>query len=389
MRQRLVQQPRRDRLIGIQHRPPHRHLGPQYARHPGQRRPDGPHGVNGKQPLDLHVDAVPWHLSNLDGAPPPFNGGGPLDALYPSRMPRVAFLGLGAIGTPMALHLVRPEFDLAVWNRTGHKAAAFAAATGARHAATPAEAARDRDVVVTCLPVSRDVEALLDGPDGLLATLPAGAVLVDCTSGDAVTSRRIAARLAERGIGFLDAPVSGGVVGAEQGALTVMIGGDADTHDRVRPVLACFGTRLVHCGAVGAGDALKAVNNALLAMHIWGTAEGLVALEKAGVKAEVALEVINASSGRSNASLNLFPDRVVTRAFPRTFRLALLDKDVGIAADLARDQQTVAPLLQLTSELFRLAHRELGEVADHVEAVQVVERMGGAIIGGTSTSEQA
>jgi 3-hydroxyisobutyrate dehydrogenase len=278
----------------------------------------------------------------------------------------------------MARHLVRPEFDLAVWNRTGHKAAAFAAATGARHAATPAEAARDRDVVVTCLPVSRDVEALLDGPDGLLATLPAGAVLVDCTSGDAVTSRRIAARLAERGIGFL-----------EQGALTVMIGGDADTHDRVRPVLACFGTRLVHCGAVGAGDALKAVNNALLAMHIWGTAEGLVALEKAGVKAEVALEVINASSGRSNASMNLFPDRVVTRAFPRTFRLALLDKDVGIAADLARDQQTVAPLLQLTSELFRLAHRELGEVADHVEAVQVVERMGGAIIGGTPTSEQA
>jgi 3-hydroxyisobutyrate dehydrogenase len=103
----------------------------------------------------------------------------------------------------------------------------------------------------------------------------------------------------------------------------------------------------------------------------------------------VALEVINASSGRSNASMNLFPDRVVTRAFPRTFRLALLDKDVGIAADLARDQQTVAPLLQLTSELFRLAHRELGEVADHVEAVQVVERMGGAIIGGTSTSEHA
>ncbi|MCE2901540.1 MAG: NAD(P)-dependent oxidoreductase [Gemmatimonadaceae bacterium] len=304
-------------------------------------------------------------------------------------MPRVAFLGLGAIGTPMARHLVRPEFDLAVWNRTGSKAAAFATATGARYAATPAEAARDREVVVTCLPVSRDVEALLGGPDGLLATLPEGAVLVDCTSGDAATSRRIAARLAERGIGFLDAPVSGGVIGAEQGTLTVMIGGDAATLDRVRPVLANFGQRLVHCGAVGAGDALKAVNNALLAMHIWGTAEGLVALEKAGVKAEVALAVINASSGRSNASMNLFPERVVTRAFPRTFRLALLDKDVGIAAELAREQQIVAPLLQLTSELFRLAHRELGEVADHVEAVQMVERLGGALIGGTTAPEQA
>ncbi len=282
----------------------------------------------------------------------------------------------------MARHLARPGHDLAVWNRTASKAEAFAAATGARMAATPAEAARDREVVVTCLPVSRDVEALLDGPDGLLATLQPGAVLVDCTSGDPATSRRMAAVLAARGIGFLDAPVSGGVSGAEQGALTVMVGGEEATLDRVRPVLECFGKKIVHCGDVGAGDALKAVNNALLAMHIWGTAEGLVALEKAGVKAEIALDVINTSSGRSNASMNLFPDRVVTRAFPRTFRLALLDKDVGIAADLAREQKITAPLLQMTSELFRMAHVELGEEADHVEAAQVVERLGGAIIGG-------
>jgi 3-hydroxyisobutyrate dehydrogenase len=103
------------------------------------------------------------------------------------------------------------------------------------------------------------------------------------------------------------------------------------------------------------------------------------------VKAEIALDVINTSSGRSNASMNLFPDRVVTRAFPRTFRLALLDKDVGIAAELAREQKIVAPLLQLTSELFRMAHNELGEEADHVEAVQVVERLGGAIVGGRPT----
>jgi 3-hydroxyisobutyrate dehydrogenase len=145
-------------------------------------------------------------------------------------------------------------------------------------------------------------------------------------------------------------------------------------------MLECFASRIVHCGATGTGDALKAVNNALLAMHIWGTAEGLVALQKAGVRPDVALEVLNASSGRSNASMNLFPERVLTRAFPRTFRLALLDKDVGIAADLAREQRVVSPLLQLTAELYRLAHAELGEEADHVEAVQVVERLGGAAI---------
>ncbi|MES2525363.1 MAG: NAD(P)-dependent oxidoreductase, partial [Gemmatimonadota bacterium] len=220
-------------------------------------------------------------------------------------MPRIAFLGLGAIGTPMARHLVRPEFDLVVWNRTAGRATDFAAAQpGARVAATPAAAAADRDIVITCLPVSADVEGLLDGPDGLLAGLRAGATLVDCTSGDPATSRRMAARLAERGIAFLDAPVSGGVTGAEQGKLTVMVGGDGAVLERVRPVLDCFGARVVHCGAVGTGDALKAVNNALLAMHIWGTAEGLVALEKAGVRSDVALDVINASSGRSNASMN-------------------------------------------------------------------------------------
>ncbi len=297
-------------------------------------------------------------------------------------MPRVAFIGLGAIGSPMARHLAIPAHDLVIWNRTRARADDFVGTTPARIADSPAAAAIDRDIVITCLPVSRDVESLLDGPEGLLATMPRGAVLVDCTSGDAATSRRIAARLAEHGIGFLDAPVSGGVVGAEQGALTVMIGGDAAVLERVRPVLECFGKRIVHCGDVGTGDSLKAVNNALLAMHIWGTAEGLVALEKAGVRAEVALDVINASSGRSNSSMNLFPERVVTRAFPRTFRLALLDKDVGIAADLAREQRVPSPLLQLTAELFRIAHDELGELADHVEAVRVVERLGGAIIGG-------
>lgn len=301
-------------------------------------------------------------------------------------MPRVAFLGLGAIGTPMARHLATPEHDLVVWNRTRARADDFARTTPSRVAATPAAAAAERDVVITCLPVSSDVESLLDGPDGLLATMQKGSVLVDCTSGDSTTSRRMAERLAERGIGFLDAPVSGGVAGAEQAALTVMVGGDAELLERVKPVLACFGKRIVHCGVVGTGDALKAVNNALLAMHIWGTAEGLIALEKAGVRADVALDVINASSGRSNSSMNLFPDRVLTRAFPRTFRLALLDKDVGIAAGLAREQRVPSPLLQLTAELFRMAHDELGEAADHVEAVRVVERLGGAVIGGNKNA---
>jgi 3-hydroxyisobutyrate dehydrogenase len=298
----------------------------------------------------------------------------------------VAFLGLGAIGAPMAAHLARDFAPLAVWNRTLATAVDFAARHGAQAAATPSEAAAGADIVITCLPTSREVEELLDGATGLLAGLQPGALLVDCTSGDPASSRRIAARLAEREFGFLDAPVSGGTSGAAAGTLTVMAGGSAADLDRARPVLDAFAGKIVHCGEVGAGHAVKAVNNALLAVHIWSTAEGLAALAASGVDPEVALEVINASSGRSNASENLFPARVLNGAFPRTFRLALLDKDVGIAAGVARDARVFSPLLQVTAELFRAAYNELGEEADHVEAVRVLERMAGVEIrrGGTA-----
>jgi 3-hydroxyisobutyrate dehydrogenase len=290
---------------------------------------------------------------------------------------RIAFLGLGAIGTPMARHLAS-RFDLVVWNRTTARAESFASANASRTAATPREAAAGAEVVITCLPTSREVDALLDGADGLMAGLAKGGLLIDCTSGDPATSRRVAQRLAEQQVAFLDAPVSGGTSGAEAGILTIMCGGDQATFDRAKPVLEAFGRKIVLVGPAGAGHALKAVNNALLAVHIWSTAEGLAALAKAGVNPSAALDVINASSGRSNASENLIPQRVVTRAFPRTFRLALLEKDVAIAADFIREQRVPATLIQQAAELFRVARVELGEEADHVEAVKLLERWAGA-----------
>jgi len=293
---------------------------------------------------------------------------------------RPAFLGLGAIGRPMAARVAEHFPNLTVWNRTASRAQEFASAMKVHAAATPAAAARDADVVITCFPTSGDVKALLEGPTGLLAGMAEGSTLVDCTSGDPATSRAIAATLAERKIGFLDAPVSGGVAGAEKGALTVMVGGDPAELERVMPVLKSFGQKIVHCGDVGAGDALKAVNNGLLAIHIWSTAEGLVALAKAGVDPKVALDVINVSSGRSNTSMNLFPERVLSRKFPRTFRLALLEKDIGIAAQVTRENKVPAPITQMVADLFTMARGELGEVADHVEAVKIVEEWGGAEI---------
>jgi len=296
---------------------------------------------------------------------------------------KVAFLGLGAIGAPMARHLA-PLYTLSVWNRTAARATEFVNETSARAASSPADAVRGAAVAITCLPTSREVESLLDGGDGMLGALDRGATLVDCTSGDPATSRRIAARLAERGVGFIDAPVSGGVSGAIKGILTIMCGGDEATMARARPVLEAFGEKIVLCGPVGAGHAVKAVNQAMLGVHIWSLSEGLVALEKAGVSTATALDVINSSSGRSNTSMNLFPERVMTRSFPRTFRLALMDKDVRIAADFAREHGVTSPLLQLASELLREARRELGEEADHVETVQVLEKWAGVTLGKTS-----
>jgi 3-hydroxyisobutyrate dehydrogenase len=293
-------------------------------------------------------------------------------------MLKVAFIGLGSIGRPMAQRIAAAGFPLTVWNRTNARAAAFAAEHKAQAAATAADAARNADVVVTCLSTSLDVADVLAA--GLAGGIRAGSVLLDCTSGDPATSRRIAEQLAAKKVAFIDAPVSGGVRGANEGTLTVMCGGDAKDLERVRPVIDAFGKKIVHCGPVGAGDAVKAMNQALLALTIWGTGEALVALAKSGVSAQVALEVINASSGRSNASMNLFPERVLNRAFPRTFRLALLDKDARIAAQIARDERVPAPLTQLAADLCTLARQELGEEADHVEAVKVIEKWAGAEI---------
>jgi 3-hydroxyisobutyrate dehydrogenase len=293
---------------------------------------------------------------------------------------KVTFLGLGDIGALMASHLARDPFDLVVWNRTASKADDFAREHRARVAPTPAEAVKDAQVVITCLPSSVEVEAVLHGENGMLGSLRKGAVLIDCTSGDPPTSRSIAAELGGRGVEFIDAPVSGGTTAAKAGTLTVMWGGAESVFESIRPVMEAFGKKIVHAGPVGSGDALKAVNNALLAVHILSAAEGLAVLVKAGVDPKVALEVINASSGRSNTSENLIPQRVLTRAFPRTFRLALLEKDIGIAAVMAEDLGARTPLISLTAERFHEAREKLGEKADHVEAVKMVEEENGVEI---------
>ena len=291
---------------------------------------------------------------------------------------KVAFLGLGAIGAPMARHLTGDPFELAVWNRTSEKAHHFAENTPCRVVATPSDAARGADVVVTCLPSSLEVAALLDGTEGLLAGLDTGSLFVDCTSGDPGTSRAIASRLAEKGVDFVDAPVSGGVKGAVAGTLTVMCGGSEHAIDRARPVLSAFGKKIVVCGPVGAGHAVKAMNQALLAIHIWSAGEALATLAKLGVDATVALEVIKVRRART------LP-RICSRACNRT----RLPEDIQARApgqgrrdccgDCPRRRHPVT-VCRPCRATFHEAHAELGEEADHVEAVKVIEERSGVRI---------
>lgn len=288
---------------------------------------------------------------------------------------RSAWIGLGAMGRPMAAHLAAAGPTI-VWNRTGEVAERHAADHGSTAAAELPQVAA-ADVVFSCLPTTAEV---VDVADRLRDTLRPDTVWVDCTSGEPAASRGLAEGLAERGVTYLDAPVSGGTNGAGAGTLTVMVGGPEEAVERVRPLLDAFASRVVHVGPVGAGHAVKAVNNTLLAVDLWAAGEGLLALVRQGVPAGTALEVINGSSGRSNATENLIPQRVVTREFPVTFALGLLAKDVGIAQEVVSDSGTPAPLLRLVNELVRVARDTIGADEDHTAVVRLLEAWSGATI---------
>lgn len=295
---------------------------------------------------------------------------------------RISFLGLGAIGAPIASHFAGPH-RLTVWNRTRARAEAFAAGRQVTIAATPREAARGAEVLFTCLPTSKEVEAVLFGPDGAAQELAKGSIVIDSTSGDPGTSRRIAERLAKQGVEFVDAPVSGGVSLAEKGELTVMLGGSVEAAERARPLVALFGRKkVVHIGPVGAGHAVKGVNNALLAANILTAAEGITALVKAGVAPRVAVETINASSGASFVTQSLVPDRVLTGAYPKSFRLALLDKDCGIALDLVDQMGVDSSVLSAVKARMAELRVLVGEDDDYMAPFRVAEAAAGVAIRG-------
>lgn len=278
----------------------------------------------------------------------------------------VAFLGLGAMGWRMAAHLPKSHQDVRVWNRSFAKAEAHALQFSTT--ATPIEQAVQADVIFSCLPTSQDVA-------DLIAAYPpkAGSIWVDCTSGDPRAAQQLAAQLLAQGVYFLDAPVSGQTIGAEKGTLTVMVGGDVHALERARPAIEPFAGMIQHVGGSGAGFAVKAVNNMLLAVNLWAAAEGFTALKAHGVDLAAALTCINASSGRSMATEMVLPQRVLNRSFPKTFALDLLVKDTGIALDLVHQAKLPAPILALTQSLYRAAGSTAAPNVDFSEVVKMLE----------------
>lgn len=282
------------------------------------------------------------------------------------------------MGDPMAGHLAQRAAETGgrtlVWNRTEAKAKAHAAQYGS-HALSLPELGQ-ADLIFSCLPTSAEVDEMIRQ---LRPHLKAGAYWVDCTSGHPEAALRQRAELDALGVHFIDAPISGGVNGAKAAKLTVMLGGPPEEVAAVLPHLA-FAGKAVRVGETGAGFAVKAMNNALLAVTLWATGESLAILARQGVNLSAALEVINASSGRSNSSENLIGQRVLTREFPPTFALGLLAKDAAIALDLIQETKGSAPLLAQTAELIRGASNMIGPAEDHSAALKLIEQMNGVIL---------
>lgn len=279
----------------------------------------------------------------------------------------VSFIGLGAMGWHMAAHLPKLGYPVWVWNRT--EAKAHQHAEQYTTVSVDIEQAVQADIIFSCLPTSADVEALI-------AHYPpkSGSIWVDCTSGVPDSAKKLNTQLNEIGVSYLDAPVSGQTIGAERGTLTVMIGGDQSAFEQAKPIIQAFSGLIEYVGESGSGFAVKAVNNTLMATHLWALAEGLTLLKAKGVNLSAALSCINASSGKSSMSENIMAQRVFSRRFDKTFALNLLQKDIGIAVDLIEQEHLQLSAMQLIQQEFSIIAKSEAASMDFSAAVQALER---------------
>lgn len=295
--------------------------------------------------------------------------------------PRIGFIGLGIMGHPMAGHLAKAGLTMSAYDadpaaierlcdiHPSIDAADSAAAVGAAS-----------DIVLTMLPDGEVVQNVALGPDGLAETMAPGSLLLDTSSAQPWLTLATAEVLSQRGIGMIDAPVSGAQWGAEQANLVFMVGGKLDEVERVRPILDLLGRAVFHCGPLGSGHVMKSINNTITAMTFLATAEGLALGKRAGLDPAAMNDVLNESTGGSWITVNHVPQRILSRTFDDPFRLELMLKDVKIAAQLARDYDLPLPFAAHCEAIYEDAHAFAGSGKSLSELVRWVEHSTGVDI---------
>jgi 3-hydroxyisobutyrate dehydrogenase-like beta-hydroxyacid dehydrogenase len=285
---------------------------------------------------------------------------------------KIGLIGLGLMGRPMGMNLLKAGYSLTVWNRTAARAEELVAA-GAKRAETPREVAAASDVLLSIVSDPPALESVLWGregkQDGALGGLKAGSIYIDSSTVSPALERKIAAACLERGVRFLDAPVTGGDWGAREGNLVFMIGGDAATLNEVEPILKVMGKKLFHLGPNGAGQTIKLAMNAILALQVEAVAEAIGLVTKAGLKGEQLLEVLQASMARSGL-VDLKAPLMLKGEFKPSFPLRLMHKDLGLALDLGNQLGVALPSTAAAREVYNYVMGDAKEDIDYSAVVR-------------------
>ncbi len=288
---------------------------------------------------------------------------------------KVGFIGLGIMGAPMALNLIKAGFQVTGYNRSADKAAPIEKA-GGRIAATPAEAAKDADFVMSIVRDSAASEIVMTGANGVLETVRPGAIIIDSATISPVVSRRLACHAAGKQASFLDAPVTGSKQGAEKGELTFMIGGEPEALERAMPVLSVLGKKHIHCGPNGAGLSAKLAQNAIQATMVEVFAEGFVLAAKAGIKPETMFEIIQSSLAR--AALTDFKAPFIFKGdFTPYFPLKWMHKDLTLAMEAAYAQGVPMPTAATVKEVYGAARAQGKGDQDYAAVITFLEGLAG------------
>jgi 3-hydroxyisobutyrate dehydrogenase len=291
---------------------------------------------------------------------------------------RVCFVGIGNMGWPMAARLVRSGFEVAVTDAVAGRATAFVDQVGGKAVVSLAEETKEADVVVTMLPTSAQVVSVVDE---ILPSLSSGKIVLDMSSGAPAATQKIAENLGAIGVSVVDAPVSGGVSRAVTGELAIMTGGEAAALDRIDPLLRTMGTTIHRIGPVGAGQAMKALNNLVSAGGFLMAVEALVIGQQFGLDPSVMTDVLNASTGMNNSTQKKLKQFVLSRRFDSGFSLDLMVKDLSIALDVGRNGSAPTPFSALCREMWASAASMLGKGQDHTAIAKLSEALAGVTLG--------